>query len=179
MLFFTAVLNCFLTTDAHAITTSSTSLVLSASQYAVGDNGTLTATVTGTNPTGSVTFSVATLGALGVSPVSAGKAVLLVSDLPPLLGVFAVQALYSGDANNTTSTSANVTVTITKKTPSIVVSVSPNPVYQGQSLAIRAVVPGYGATGMVTFKDGATTLGSNALTPIAGGSEAKDCQLRG
>src|SRR5207253_7996640 len=67
----------------------------------------------------------------------------------------------------TASTSANLTQTVNQAGTTTAVSSSVNPSVFGQSVTftatVSAVAPGAGtATGTVTFKDGATTLGTRS-----------------
>ncbi|MGH6638684.1 MAG: Ig-like domain repeat protein [Polaromonas sp.] len=94
---------------AFAATASTTSLASSAGTATVGQSVTLTATVSGASPTGSVTFKdgAATLGS---GALAAGLASFSTSALG--LGSHSLSAEYAGDANNDPSTSAAVSVAI-------------------------------------------------------------------
>lgn len=63
-----------------------------------------------------------------------------------------------GDSGNSNEVSATPQVAAT----TTVLSCSPNPSTYGQSATFTATVPG-GATGIVTFKDGSTTLGAGTV----------------
>lgn len=136
----------------------------------VGQPITITATASGSGatPTGSVTFkygtrSLATLslagGAASVSPSTA--------TLPP--GNYVLTASYAGDANYNAAVSVGYTVTLSKGTPTVTLSATPNPAAIGQALTITASASGAGAvpTGSVSFKYGALTL---ATLPLTGGA---------
>jgi RHS repeat-associated protein len=92
-----------------AATPTTTVLSSSAGTAPVGQSVTLTATVTGASPTGTVTFKdgAATVGS---SALTGGVATLSTSALA--LGSHALSAEYAGDSNNDPSTSAGVTVAI-------------------------------------------------------------------
>jgi RHS repeat-associated protein len=94
---------------AFAATPTTTVLSSSAGTAPVGQNITLTATVTGASPTGTVTFKdgAATVGS---SALTGGVATLATSSLA--LGSHTLSAEYAGDSNNDPSTSAGVTVAI-------------------------------------------------------------------
>lgn len=83
--------------------TSSTSVVF------FGMPVTLTATVTGQSPTGTVTFSDGA-SVIGTAPVSGGTAALTISSLPT--GSRQLTASYQGDTRNLPATSAAVAVAV-------------------------------------------------------------------
>ncbi|AYQ29532.1 MULTISPECIES: Ig-like domain repeat protein [unclassified Polaromonas] len=94
---------------AIAATPTTTALSSSAGTAPVGQSITLTATVTGASPTGTVTFKDGAT-TVGSGAVTAGVATLNSSALA--LGSHTLTAEYAGDANNDPSTSAGVTVVI-------------------------------------------------------------------
>jgi hypothetical protein len=158
---------------AHQVlAATSTSLAASLNPSVFGQGVTFTATVTSATPgtmTGSVTFKDgATI--LGSSVISSGKATFLTSALaanvPPL--VHSITAVYSGNATYGTSTSPALSHTVNKAASRTSVSSSHNPSVFGQSVTftgtVAAVSPGSGTpAGTVTFKNGATVLGSGTL----------------
>ena len=86
-----------------ALATTTTSLASSANPSISGSAITLTATVTGASPTGSVTFSLGSCGAVPLSGTgNARSAACGVSGLSS--GTYVVTATYSGDAANAAST---------------------------------------------------------------------------
>jgi hypothetical protein len=93
--------------------TTTTTLASSANPSTVGQAVTLTATVVGDTPTGSVTFS-EPAGALGSVGLTDGVASLVVSTWTA--GTHAVTATYSGDSNNDSS-AGSVTQTVVAPTP--------------------------------------------------------------
>lgn len=98
-------------------TRSATGTVLAASapQIVFGASVTLTATVTPSTATGTVSFyDNGSATALGTSTVSGGVATLTTSNLS--LGTNSLTATYGGDASNGTSTSNTVTVTVVAPT---------------------------------------------------------------
>ncbi len=164
------------TTSAATLTVkttvaTTTNLTSSLSSSVFGQAVTFTATVkpasgTGT-PTGSVTFmnGSITLGTAVLS--SSGKATLTTKALPA--GQDSVTAIYSGNSNFATSTSAALTQNVSQDatTTSTVVS-SANPSSFGQmvtmTVTIKATAPGSGVPmGTVTFLDGSTSLGTSTL----------------
>ena len=93
---------------ATAATVTTTGLASSVNPSTVGKPVTLTATVTGSSPTGSVAFGEPGVS-LGTAPVSGGVATLVVSSWAA--GAHAVTATYSGDPNNDLS-STTITQTV-------------------------------------------------------------------
>ena len=137
-----------------------------------------TATVTATvsvvapgagTPTGSVTFLDGATP-LATVPLTGGSASVSTSALAP--GVHTISVQYSGDADDTPSTSAPVSFPVSQDTTTTAVGATPNPTVFGQAVTVTATVlvvaPGAGTpTGSVTFLDGATPL---ATVPLTGGS---------
>ncbi|WP_426571063.1 Ig-like domain repeat protein [Aquihabitans sp. McL0605] len=132
---------------------------------------TFTATVAVTapgagTPTGTVTF---TEGAtvLGTSPVSAlGAAQLATTSLT--VGTHPIVATYSGDAAMAGSASAALDQAVGAGSTTTGLAATPNPSVAGQSVAFAATVtaaPGSPApTGTVTFREGATVLGTATVS---------------
>lgn len=152
------------------VTTPATVVDTPLSASVVGQPVTFTATVTTPNPatpTGTVTFKdgVATLG---TGTLSGGLATLQTSALT--VGNHSlIHAVYGGDANFVTSTSSDVKQTVTRGTTTTAAGAAPNPSKFGQSVTFTATVmataPASGTpTGTVTFKNGATTLGTGILS---------------
>ncbi|MFS2032601.1 Ig-like domain repeat protein [Polaromonas sp. CT11-55] len=96
-----------------AATPTTTALSSSVGAAPVGQNITLTATVTGTSPTGTVTFKDGGT-TVGSSALSGGVATLATSSLA--LGSHILIADYAGDTNNNPSTSAAIIVAINNGT---------------------------------------------------------------
>jgi hypothetical protein len=148
--------------------TTTTTLTSSVNPSLPGQAVTLTATVSSSagTPSGSVTF---TDGAttLGTVALTAGSASFTTSSLT--LGSHDVHASYSGPADFAPS-SASLTQVV-RDTTSTTITSSLNPSLLGQAVTFTAnVASGSGAvvpTGDVTFKDGATVLGT---VPLSGGS---------
>jgi RHS repeat-associated protein len=138
-------------------------LASSANPSIHGNAVTLTATVNGgTNPTGTVAFLNGTTE-LGRATLNNRTATLSVSSLA--VSAHALSANYWGDVNNNTATSATLTQTVNKvPTSTVLTSSGPNPTQAGQPLTLSATVSGgSNAGGTVTFRDGATTLGTVTL----------------
>ncbi len=85
------------------------------------------------------------------------------------VGTQSITAVYSGDANFTTSTSSTLTQTVKQASTTTSVVSSANPSTYGQAVTFTATIspvsPGSGTpTGTVTFYDGSTTLGTATLS---------------
>ncbi|QTN25659.1 Ig-like domain repeat protein [Rhizobacter sp. AJA081-3] len=147
------------------VTQAATTTTVSASPSTAyqNQNVTLTASVTGANPTGSVTF---TDGAatLGTAALTGGQATLVTSFAAA--GSHSVAATFSGDTNNLPGSSAPVTQTVqATAVTSTALSASPASITVGQQVMLTATVAGgASATGTVTFRDGSVVLGTVPLT---------------
>ncbi|QIY66078.2 Ig-like domain repeat protein [Streptomyces sp. RPA4-2] len=150
---------------------TSTTLTSTPDPSVFGQPKVLTATVTATapgtgTPTGTVSFfDGATL--IGTSTLTGGVATLTTSTLT--VGSHPLTATYNGSANYNTSTSLIDTQTVNKANTSTALTASPNPSGSGQAVTltatVAAVAPGGGTpTGTVSFFDGATLLGTGALS---------------
>jgi hypothetical protein len=154
---------------------AATTTALQASPTAGDVNGqiTLTATVTGAVPTGSVSFASGSTS-LGKATLANGVAKLQTSFA--VAGSYPITATYPGDANNLGSTSNAVTVVIAA--PDFTVSASPTSgsVAAGQSATFTfTVTPTAGYTGTVKFSCGtlpsmATCLFSPSSVSPSGGT---------
>src|SRR5262249_6344797 len=80
------------------------------------------------------------------------------------VGSHSITAVYGGDANDVGSSSSAVVVTVNKLATNTSVSSSLNPSNSGQSVTFTAPVTPAAASGSVEFKDGATLLGTVALS---------------
>ncbi|MFJ1884867.1 beta strand repeat-containing protein, partial [Streptomyces sp. NPDC088137] len=159
--------------DTQTVTKASTTTTASSSPNpsVFGQPVTLTATVVAVapgsgTPTGTVTFFI---GGIPQAPatLSGGVATLTVSNLP--VGTRSIRATYNGDSNFTTSTSTTFSQTVIKANSSTALTSAPDPSVFGQvktlTATVTAVAPGAGTpTGTVSFFDGATLLGTTALS---------------
>jgi hypothetical protein len=149
--------------------TQATSLSGSGSPTSYGTPVTFTASVGtaagGVTPTGNVAFKD---GATTIATIalSGGSASYTTSTLTA--ATHSITAVYAGDTNYNTTTSSVVSQVVTKVTNTPALSSSVNPSAAGISVSFTASVAlagsGNFATGNVTFKDGATTLGTVALS---------------
>lgn len=132
--------------------------VVSTNDPVVGTPVTITETVP-PGVSGPVTFSNGSTP-IGTAPIVGGVATITVSNLP--LGTDQITASTPGDANNNPATSPPVSVTVVKTAPTVSVTSSLNPSIVNQAVTFTATAPA-GATGTITFLDGATVLGTGAL----------------
>jgi hypothetical protein len=144
--------------------TPTTTLTSSANPGQTGTPITFSATVHGTGPvpTGTVTFSVAStvLATVALDGIGAAST----PDTFSAAATPTISATYSGDGVYLPATLTSFVQTVNWAT-STVVSGAPNPSAALQSVTFTATVTSAGGTptGNVTFKDGATTLGTGAL----------------
>jgi hypothetical protein len=140
--------------------TSTTSLQASPATGTPGTAISLTASVFGTNPTGSVTFT-GNGTTMGTVAVTNGTATLLVSFAN--VGSVAITASYPGDSNNSASSSASVNVTIGQAATTTALKASPTAGDVNAQITLTATVTGSTPTGTVTFASGSTSLGKATL----------------
>jgi hypothetical protein len=149
---------------------TSTLLVSSSNLSMYGQSVTFTATVKPTattvaTPTGTVIFKdgATTLGT--VTLTSSGAATLSVSNLA--VSAHSITAVYGGSVDFTASTSPAVRHTVSKAKTSTTLTSTPNPSKSGQAVTFTATIKGaFGGnpSGVVTFKDGTTTIGTGAVS---------------
>ncbi|MDP9933620.1 Ig-like domain repeat protein, partial [Variovorax paradoxus] len=146
---------------------SSVSLVTTPASPVYGSPLTLTATPTGQgNPEGGTVSFYDGAVLLGTVALASGKAVLTVSSLE--VGSHTIKAIYSGDANNATSTSyasAN-----TAKAPAPLTNLTAASIAQDGSLSVQ--VGGIAPTGLISFYEGIRLLGTaqivNGVATLSG-----------
>lgn len=148
---------------------STTVLTSNANPSVYGAPVTFTSTVTGSAPTGEVTFmdGATTVGVVTLTGSgNARTATLSTSALGA--GSRNLTALYAGDSNNATSTSASLAQVVTQAPSATVVVSSSSAAEYGASVTFTATVTGVNPGGTVTFKDGSVTLGTSTLTGSGG-----------
>ena len=131
--------------------------------HAVTFTGTVHPSVPGT-PTGTVTFRNGT-STLGTTTLSSGKATFTTAALPA--GSYAISVVYAGNAEYTGSTSATLTETVAKAGTATRVTSSLDPSRHGNAVTFTGTAKSLTIgtpTGSVTFWNGATSLGTVALT---------------
>ena len=150
---------------------STTTAVSSSPSISVyGQSVTFSVTVSATapgggTPTGSVTLTYGST-TLGSASLSGGKATIKTNALPA--GTDVLTATYGGDTNFLTST-ATLTQVVNQDSTTTKLTSSANSSVFGQTVTFTATVsaasPGSGTpTGMVTFYDGTTDLGTGSLS---------------
>ncbi len=144
-------------------TASTTTLTASPTTAVVGASVTLTATVSPSAATGTVTFYNGTTS-LGSATLSSGTATLSYSFTAA--GTPSITATYSGDSTYATSTSSAVTVTVTAA-GTTASTTTLTATQSGATVTLTATVTPSAATGSVTFSDAAGQLGS-AVTLTSG-----------
>jgi hypothetical protein len=139
------------------LTGSTTVLGSSPNPSTYGQAVTLTATISPPSATGTVTFY---LGAtrLGASAVNDGTASITLSTLPT--GSQSLTAAYSGDSNDTGSTSPLLVQVVQKVITAIRLTSVPDPSARGETITLTAAVVPPTVTGAVTFFTGKTVLGA-------------------
>jgi hypothetical protein len=157
---------------AIAPVASKTTLSISSANAGTNQQLTLTASVSGLNPTGTVTFASAT-ATLGTTSVTNGVATLPFAFTT--IGSYVVTASYAGDIANLSSVSAPVTVAVAAPDYTITASPSSATIKAGQSATTTlTVTPIGGYTGTVKFSCGTLPPGANctfapaSVTPASG-----------
>jgi Bacterial Ig-like domain (group 3) len=143
---------------------SSAAVVSSLNPSTYGQAVTFTASVTGSvgTPTGTVTFKSGS-AVLGTVSLSSGTASLTTSTLSA--GTKSITVVYNGDLTYADSTSTALSQKVNKAPTGTSISSSSNPSTSGQSVTFTVTVSSATATpsGTVTFKLGATLLGTGTL----------------
>jgi hypothetical protein len=143
--------------------TTTTALTVSSTSTTTGKSITLTATISPSAATGTVTFyNGSTL--LGSATLSSGAASITTSFASA--GTYSITATYGGSSTYGASTSAATSVTIStalSSTTTTLAASSTSAPY-GSSIIFTATVLPSAATGAVVFYDGSTELGSSALS---------------
>jgi hypothetical protein len=149
---------------------SSASVSSSSNPSMIGAAVTFTASVTspvgGPPLTGTVTFHDGA-SLIGPGTLNGGTAAITTSAL--MAGAHSITAVYDGDSNYAGGTSPILTQTVNKEADSTSVASSNTSSIFGTSVTFTATVTHSGAgspTGMVTFQDGASTLGTGMLSGV-------------
>jgi hypothetical protein len=134
--------------SAPAPLPSKTVLTPSATNTAPGVQITLTATVTGAAPTGTVSFITAGK-ALGTATIINGRATLMASF--PTAGTVSVIANYLGDTNNAPSSSSPVSLAVAQVASIVSFGLTTNMPGATEQVTFEANVSGDSPTGVLTF----------------------------
>jgi hypothetical protein len=143
---------------------SKTTLSASSSSIVAGQQVTLNATVTGLNPTGTVTFSSSTT-VLGMSNVINGTATYVAT--LNTAGMVSISASYGGDTNNQISNSSAVSIQVGQAGTITTLTAGSATVNLTKSVSLLASVAGLSPTGSITFSNGSNTI---ATVPLANGA---------
>ena len=153
------------------VASSTTSmLVTNNADVVFGTTVGFTATVTAGNggtPTGTVTFKD---GATTLANVTLVNATAIFNTSSLSVGPHSISVAYGGDSNNAASTSSAVAQTIEPISTITTLATGGSPAAAGASISLTATitpassVPASPVTGLVTFMEGATTLGTGAVT---------------
>ncbi|MGA9672387.1 MAG: Ig-like domain repeat protein [Terracidiphilus sp.] len=145
-------------------TATTTALAVSNTTPVVGASVTLTATVSPSTATGTVTFMSGTTS-LGTGTLSSGVATLTTSFATA--GPISLTAVYGGSTTFATSTSSAISITVgtaTKTPTTTTLAASTTTPTVGASVTLTATVSPSTATGTVTFMSGTTSLGTGTLS---------------
>jgi hypothetical protein len=159
--------NSYLTSTSSTLTqvvnkaNSSTSLVSSLNPSTFGSGVTLTATVSPSTATGTITFKDGST-TIGTATLGHGSGTLSISSLG--VGSHSLAAVYAGNGNFIASTSNTLAQTVNQASSTSTLSSGSNPSTYGNSVTFTASVAPSTATGTMTVKDGPTTLGTCALS---------------
>jgi hypothetical protein len=147
---------------SQTVNKANTTVTLSSSvnPSAYGSSVTFTATVTPSTATLNVTFNDGNTS-LGTGSLSGGKTTFSTSTLA--LGSHSITAVYGGDTNYNSSTSATLKQVV-EQLSAVTLSSSINPSPYSSPITFTASVTPSAATGKVTFMDGTTTLGTGTLS---------------
>jgi hypothetical protein len=150
---------------AAVLTPTTTTLASDLNPSTIGSGVLLTATVSPSSATGTLTFKDGTT-ALGTVTVGHGSGGYTTSALA--IGSHSLTAVFSGSGNYAGSTSAGLTQTVNGLPTTTTLASSATSITQGASITLTATVSPLTATGTVTFKDGSTTLGTATLSNGSG-----------
>lgn len=139
---------------------STTKLVASPTTIGYGGHTVLTATVSPSSATGTVTFAYNGT-VMRTVKVSGGKAVLRVGGLAR--GTASLTASYSGDASTTASRSATAKVVVNGLTSRTTLTTSATGYRYGARPVLTATLAPSAATGTVVFRDGSRVLGTRTV----------------
>ncbi len=150
-----------LTTVSVSVAPSSVTLAPIPPSISAGTPLTLLATVTPATATGTLLFRDATGGVLGQATIIHGTASLLLSSLPA--GTYSIAAQYPGDAEDGGSSSASVATQVVLQPSQVVLAAAATPVPYATALSLAATLSSATASGVVSFYDGTSALGTARL----------------
>jgi len=152
-----------LTGGAGSLPTTTTTITFNPASITYGASDTVTATVTTSGsgtPTGTITFSVDGTAGSPITMVS-GAAQTTLSGLTA--GSHTILAAYSGDGSNGSS-NASKSLTVAQASTTTSLGINPTVAALTQPVTMTATITPSTATGTVTFKNGATSLGTASVS---------------
>jgi len=156
---------------------SSTVIASSGTPSAFGASVTFTASVTGIAPTGTVSFKDgATSICAAVALAGSGNTRTATCTTSALAaGTHGMTAAYGGDAGNISSISSALSQVVNAGAvaTSTALATSLTPSNAGASVTFTATVTGTAPTGIVNFKDGATSIAGCATVALVGSGNAR------
>lgn len=161
------------------LTATTTTVTTSGTPSTSGANVTFTATVVGSNPTGTVTFNdgaaIAGCSNVAFSGGSGNTRTATCSTSALTVGVHSITAAYGGNATNSPSTSSALSQTVnTPATPTTTtLATSLNPSIFGANVTFTATVTGVAPTGSVNFRSGAVTIGGCGAVALTGSGNTR------
>jgi hypothetical protein len=124
--------------NAATLNTTTTTLTVTPSAAQFGSPFTATATITGSNPTGTVNFLVN--GVVYTSSVVTSGAASATINLPYSTSAYSIVAVYSGDSVNAGSTSSTSSVTVTPALTTTQLTANPTTTTLGHPVTLTATV---------------------------------------
>src|SRR5256714_13672906 len=158
---------------------TTTTLASSLNPATINASVTFTATVSGSNPTGTVNFTdggSSIAGCAAVALTGAGNSRTAVCSTSSLsVGTHSIVANYGGDAANATSSSSPLSQVITAvATTTTMVASSANPATVGATVTFTATVAGTNPTGSVSFiADGGAPLAGCGAVALTGSGNSR------
>jgi len=156
---------------------TTTTLTSSANPSNPGANVTLTGSVIGTSPTGTVNFldglsSIGACSAIALSG-SGNTRTAACSTTTLTVGTHNITAVYSGDGTNAGSTSSGLSQVVNGMPSTTTLATSLTPSTLGTNVTFTATVTATSPTGPVTFKDGASSIAGCLAVALAGSGNVR------
>ena len=156
---------------------TTTALTSSVNPSVFGASVTFTATVTGSNPTGTVNFKDASTSLSGCSAVavsgSGNSRIAKCTTSALTAGTHSIVASYGGDGSNAASSSVALSQVVNSSGSSTSVATSLTPATVGTSVTFTATVTGSSPTGTVNFKDGSSSIGGCSAISMSGSGNVR------
>ena len=153
----------------HQSTSTVTALSCSPGSTSIGSSLICIASVTGNNPTGTVSFTTTDTNAKLNPSCTLSAASCQISYTSSTLGTANITATYSGDGNNIGS-SGKFALAVGKANSSVSIACAPNPVPTGTATTCSAAVSGYSPTGTVSWQSSVSGTFSSNNCNLSSGS---------